>query len=67
MLPRNSVVFLLQKLMRQFASRKKNSERTAQIGSVNDGLNFEEEDPVTSTDEESEDEGKKTDVAVILY
>ncbi len=45
--------------MRQCAFRKKNSERTEQIGSGNVGVNFEEEDLVTNTDEESEDEGKK--------
>ncbi|XP_070696812.1 piezo-type mechanosensitive ion channel component 1 [Pempheris klunzingeri] len=36
--------------------KKKSSERTEQTGSVNEGLNFEEEDPLTSIDEESDDE-----------
>uniref|UniRef100_A0A8D0DEP3 Piezo type mechanosensitive ion channel component 1 (Er blood group) n=1 Tax=Sander lucioperca TaxID=283035 RepID=A0A8D0DEP3_SANLU len=56
-LPRNSTFFLLQQPMRQCASRKKNSERTEPIGS-NVGMNVEEEDQVTNTDEESEDEGE---------
>lgn len=52
--------------MRQSASRNKNSERTEQIGPGNVGVNFEEEDLVTNIDEESEDEGKKTMVAVYI-
>ncbi|XP_029305438.1 piezo-type mechanosensitive ion channel component 1 isoform X2 [Cottoperca gobio] len=36
--------------------RKKNRERTEQIGSGNVGMNFEEEDLVNNIDEESEDE-----------
>ncbi|XP_039639627.1 piezo-type mechanosensitive ion channel component 1 isoform X3 [Perca fluviatilis] len=54
---KNSTFFLLQPPMRQCASRKKNSERTEPIGS-NVGLDVEEEDLATNTDEESEDEGE---------
>ncbi|XP_042289205.1 piezo-type mechanosensitive ion channel component 1 isoform X1 [Thunnus maccoyii] len=36
--------------------RRKNSEKTEQIGSSNVGVNFEEEDLVTNIDDESEDE-----------
>uniref|UniRef100_A0A8P4GCQ7 Piezo type mechanosensitive ion channel component 1 (Er blood group) n=1 Tax=Dicentrarchus labrax TaxID=13489 RepID=A0A8P4GCQ7_DICLA len=49
---------------KQSASRKKNSEMTEQIGSGDVGVNFEEEDLVTNIDEESEDEGKRTTLAV---
>ena len=45
--------------MRESASRKRTSERTEQTESGDAGENFEEEDMVTNTDEESEDEGKK--------
>ncbi|XP_034538347.1 piezo-type mechanosensitive ion channel component 1 [Notolabrus celidotus] len=38
--------------------RKKNSQRPEQIGSGNEGVDFEEEDMVTNTDEESEEEAE---------
>lgn len=57
---------LLQDLMRHSASRKKNRERSEQIGSGNVGVDFEEEDLVTNVDEESEDEGKKKTLAVYI-
>ncbi|KAM9848176.1 piezo-type mechanosensitive ion channel component 1 [Aulostomus maculatus] len=38
--------------------RKKNCEKTEQMGSSNAAMNFEEEDLVTNTDDESEDEAE---------
>uniref|UniRef100_A0A8C4IET9 Piezo type mechanosensitive ion channel component 1 (Er blood group) n=1 Tax=Dicentrarchus labrax TaxID=13489 RepID=A0A8C4IET9_DICLA len=43
----------------------RHNEMTEQIGSGDVGVNFEEEDLVTNIDEESEDEGKRTTLALM--